>query len=259
MSKATIRMGGIKEFFARAKLVGRKLDRGDQIEESFTLSFGDPEDFLDILREPLRQILIALRQPKNIEELVDELKGNSSDIQQEINKLIELGLVVSSQISNAGVVDHAAYQRVHKDIVVELLFEDPELVEIYLETALEESHLPGGQEALVNAREYIAEAQEISARNTRFQSVWQAIAATPSDAASMQARSMLMMEISSFVEKLEMTRGDAAALLGVSKSDIANLTEGNFNHFDLDMLLDMAALAGLSPKVSLGEPKFPLA
>ena len=82
MSKATIRIGSTKEFFARAKLVGRKLDRGDQIEESFTISFGDPEDFLDILREPLRQILIALRQPKNIEELVDELKGNSSDIQR---------------------------------------------------------------------------------------------------------------------------------------------------------------------------------
>ena len=164
MSKATIRIGSTKEFFARVKLVGRELDRGDQIEESFKLSFGDPEDFLDILREPLRQILIALRQPKNIEELVYELKGNSSDIQQEINKLIELGLVVSSKISNAGVVDHAAYQRAHKDIVVELLCEDPELADIYLETALEESNLPGGQQALVNARKYVAEAQEISAR-----------------------------------------------------------------------------------------------
>ena len=252
MSKATIRIGSTKEFFARVKLVGRELDRGNQIEESFKLSFGDPEDFLDILREPLRQILIALRQPKSIEELFDELKGNSSDIQQEINKLIELGLVVSSKISNAGVVDHAAYQRAHKDIVVELLCEDPELADIYLETALEESNLPGGQQALVNARKYVADAQEISASNTRFQSVWQAIAATPSDAASMQARSMLIMEISSFVEKLEMTHGDAATLLGVSKADIANLIEGNFNHFDLDMLLDMAALAGMSPKVSLG-------
>jgi predicted XRE-type DNA-binding protein/predicted transcriptional regulator len=259
MSKATIRIGSTKEFFARAKLVGRKLDRGDQVEERFTLSFDDPDDFLDILREPLRQILISLRQPKNIEELVDELKSNSSDIQQNINKLIGLALVVRSQIIPTGFVDQYAYQRSHKDVVVELLCEDPELAEIYLETALEESHLPGGQEALVNAREYVAEAQEISVRNTRFQSVWQAIAATPSDAASMQARSMLMMEISSFVDKLEMTHGDVAALLGVSKLAIANLINGKFNHFDLDMLLDMAALAGLSPKVSLGEPKFPLA
>ena len=156
-------------------------------------------------------------------------------------------------------MDRKAYQRAHKDVVVELLCEDPELAEIYLTTALEESYLPGGQEALMNARKYVAEAEEISARSIRFQSVWQAIAATPSDAASMQARSMLMMEISSFVEKLEMSHGDVAALLGVSKSDIAKLIEGNFNHFDLDMLLDMAALAGLSPKVSLGEPKFPLA
>jgi predicted XRE-type DNA-binding protein/predicted transcriptional regulator len=258
MSKATIRIGSTKEFFARAKLVGRKLDRGDQVEERFTLSFDDPDDFLDILREPLRQILISLRQPKNIEELVDELKSNSSDIQQNINKLIGLALVVRSQIIPTGFVDQYAYQRAHKDVVVELLCEDPELAEIYLETALEESHLPGGQEALVNAREYVAEAQEILVRNTRFQSVWQAIAATPSDASSMQARSMLMMEISSFVEKLEMTHGDVAALLGVSKTDIADLINGKFNHFDLDLLLDMAARVGMSPKVSLGEPQFPL-
>jgi predicted XRE-type DNA-binding protein/predicted transcriptional regulator len=258
MSKATIRIGSTKEFFARAQLVGQKIDRDDQIEELFTLSFGDPEDFLDIFREPLRQILIALRHPKSIEELVDELRGNSSDLHQNLNKLTELGLVVRSQIATTGVVDHKAYQRAHKDVVVELLCEDPELAEIYLATALEESYLPGGQEALMNARKYVAEAEEISARSIRFQSVWQAIAATPSDAASMQSRSMLMMEISSFVEKLEMTHGDVAALLGVSKTDIADLINGKFNHFDLDLLLDMAARVGMSPKVSLGEPQFPL-
>jgi predicted XRE-type DNA-binding protein/predicted transcriptional regulator len=255
MSKATIRIGSTKEFFARAKLIGRKLDRGDPIDEFFTLSFEDPEDFLDILREPLSQILIALRQPKGIEELVDELKRNRSDVQQDIHKLIALGLVISSQISNDGIVDQMTYQRVHKNIVVELLCEDPDLAEIYLETALEESHLPGGQQALANAREYVAEAGEVSARNTRFQSIWHAIEATPSDAASMQARSMLMMAISSFVEKLEMNHRDAATLLGVSKKEMASLIKGKFNQFDLDLLLDMAARAGMSPKVHLGEPQ----
>jgi predicted XRE-type DNA-binding protein len=151
------------------------------------------------------------------------------------------------------------HERAHKEVVVELLCEDPELAEIYLETALEESNLPGGQQALVNARAYVAEAEEKSARNKSFQSVWDAIAATPSDAASMKARSMLMMAISSFVEKLEMNHRDAATLLGVSKKDIASLMKDKFNKFDLDLLLDMAARAGMSPKVSLGEPQFPVA
>jgi predicted XRE-type DNA-binding protein/predicted transcriptional regulator len=259
MSKATIRIASTKEFFARAKLIGRKLDRGDSIDESFTLSFDDPEDFLDILRKPLSQILIALRQPKSIEELVDEIQRNRSDVQQDINKLIALGLVVTSQIAALSIEDNTAYERAHKEVVVELLCEDPELAEIYLETALEESNLPGGQQALANARECVAEAEEISTRNKRFQSVWEAIAATPSDAASMQARSMLMMAISDFIEKPDMNHRDAATLLGVSKKDIASLIKGKFNQFDLDMLLDMAARAGMSPKVSLGEPQFPLA
>jgi predicted XRE-type DNA-binding protein/predicted transcriptional regulator len=259
MSKATIRIGSTKEFFARAQLVGRRCDRGGQIADSFTLSFEDPEDFLDILREPISQILIVLRQPKSIEVLADELQRNRSDLQQDIHKLIALGLVISSQISNDGIVDQMTYQRVHKDIVVELLCEDPELAEIYLETALEESHLPRGQQALANAREYVAEAAEVSGRKTRFQSIWHAIEATPSDAASMQARSMLMMAISSFVEKFDMNHRDAATLLGVSKKEMASLMKGKFNQFDLDLLLDMAARAGMSPKLSLGEHQLPVA
>lgn len=259
MSKATIRIGSTQEFFARAQLVGRKLDRGDPIDESFTLSFEDPEDFLDILREPLSQILIALRQPKSIEELVDELQINRSDVEQDIHKLIALGLVVTSQIAAPSIEDNTAYERAHKEVVVELLCEDPELAEIYLETALEESHLPGGLQALANACEYVAKAGEVSARNTRFQSIWHAIKATPSDAASMQARAMLMMAISSFVEKLDMNHRDAATLLGVSKKEMASLIKGKFNQFDLDLLLDMAARAGISPEVSLGEPQFPVA
>ena len=75
----------------------------------------------------------------------------------------------------------------------------------------------------------------------------------------MKARSMLMMAISSFVEKLEMNHRDAATLLGVSKKEMASLIKGKFNQFDLDLLLDMAARAGMSPKVSLSESKFPLA
>ena len=47
----------------------------------------------------------------------------------------------------------------HGEIVVQLLQEDPELATIYLNTAIEESHLPGGVQALLNALRYIAEAQ----------------------------------------------------------------------------------------------------
>ena len=49
--------------------------------------------------------------------------------------------------------------RSHSETVVQLLQEDPELATIYLNTAIEESHLPGGEQALLNALRYIAEAQ----------------------------------------------------------------------------------------------------
>ena len=50
-----------------------------------------------------------------------------------------------------------------------------------------------------------------------FASVWDAIEDTPQAAASMKARSTLMMELSSYIEKQGLTQAQAATLLGVTK------------------------------------------
>lgn len=47
--------------------------------------------------------------------------------------------------------------------VVEMLKADPSMADVYLATALEESHLPGGQTALLAALRHIAEAQGMAA------------------------------------------------------------------------------------------------
>jgi probable addiction module antidote protein len=47
----------------------------------------------------------------------------------------------------------------HDETVVEMLKADPEMVDVYLATALEEANLPGGQFALLAALRHIAEAQ----------------------------------------------------------------------------------------------------
>jgi predicted XRE-type DNA-binding protein len=89
----------------------------------------------------------------------------------------------------------------------------------------------------------------------RFASVWDAIEDTPQAAASMKARSTLMMELSSYIEKHGLTQAQAADLLGVSQPRVSDLMRGKINLFSLDMLLNMATAAGMSPVLKLSKPK----
>ena len=51
----------------------------------------------------------------------------------------------------------------HDETVVEMFKADAEMADVYLATALEEAHLPGGQFALLAALRHIAEAQGMAA------------------------------------------------------------------------------------------------
>ncbi len=89
----------------------------------------------------------------------------------------------------------------------------------------------------------------------RFTSVWDAIEDTPQEAASMKARSSLMMELSTVIQSSGMTQSDAAALFGVTQPRVSDLMRGKINLFSLDTLIDMAATAGMSPTVKVSKPK----
>ena len=92
-------------------------------------------------------------------------------------------------------------------------------------------------------------------KNKGFISVWDAIEDTPQAAASMKARSTLMMELSSYIEKQGLTQAQAADLLGVTQPRVSDLMRGKINLFSLDMLLNMATTAGMSPVLKLTKPK----
>ena len=91
----------------------------------------------------------------------------------------------------------------------------------------------------------------------RFSSVWDAIENTPQQAASMRARSALMMELESIIKRRDMTQAEAAALFGVTQPRVSDLMRGKINLFSLDCLMDMATAAGLDPQVTIKKPKVP--
>jgi predicted XRE-type DNA-binding protein len=91
----------------------------------------------------------------------------------------------------------------------------------------------------------------------RFTSVWDALENTPQEAASMKARSALMMALAEVIRERGMTQGEAAALFGVTQPRVSDLMRGKINLFSLDTLIDMAATAGMAPMVKVSKPKAP--
>ncbi|MEO7160780.1 MAG: XRE family transcriptional regulator [Polaromonas sp.] len=89
----------------------------------------------------------------------------------------------------------------------------------------------------------------------RFPSVWDALEDTPQQAASMKARSALMMALAEVIRERGMTQGEAAALFGVTQPRVSDLVRGKVNLFSLDTLMDMAATAGMAPMVKVSKPK----
>lgn len=92
-------------------------------------------------------------------------------------------------------------------------------------------------------------------KTTHYPSVWDAITDTPQETASLKARSKLMMELSEIIKTRKLRQKDAADLFGVTQPRISDLTRGKIHLFSLDMLMDMACTAGMSPEVTITKPR----
>ena len=79
----------------------------------------------------------------------------------------------------------------------------------------------------------------------RFLSVWDAIEDTPEQAENMKLRSIVMRALKNRIVKLKLTQERAAKLLGVTQPRVSDLMRGKINLFALDVLVNMAASAGL--------------
>jgi len=91
-------------------------------------------------------------------------------------------------------------------------------------------------------------------KRQRFRSVWDAIEATPAQAANMKARSEMMLAIRDTVGAWEVTQAVAAKRLGLTQPRMNDLVRGRINKFSLDALINVAARAGLSVRVEIVRP-----
>ena len=80
--------------------------------------------------------------------------------------------------------------------------------------------------------------------------VWDAIAASPDEAANLRMRAELMRRIAAIVNKAGWTQAEAARRMGVTQPRLNDLLRGRISRFSLDALVNMATALGW--KVSLG-------
>ena len=74
----------------------------------------------------------------------------------------------------------------------------------------------------------------------------------PADkAAEMEMRSLLLSGLGRWLANSGLTQTDAAQVLGVTQARVSDLKHGKISQFSLDLLVRVAARAGLHPKLKL--------
>ena len=84
-----------------------------------------------------------------------------------------------------------------------------------------------------------------------FDSVWDAIADTPQEAANLRARSDLMRQIAAIIKQSGWTQAVAATRCGVTQPRINDLLRGRVSRFSLDALVNIATALGRRVNVEL--------
>ncbi len=70
-------------------------------------------------------------------------------------------------------------------------------------------------------------------------------------AAEMEMRSLLRGGVNQWMTDSAMTQTEAAKVLGVTQARVSDLKRGKISQFSLDLLVRLAARAGLQPQLKL--------
>lgn len=71
------------------------------------------------------------------------------------------------------------------------------------------------------------------------------------EAEELEIRSVLLMGLERWLSTCGMTQNEAAKVLGVTQARVSDVRRGKINQFSLDLLVRLAARAGLRPTLKL--------
>jgi predicted XRE-type DNA-binding protein len=71
------------------------------------------------------------------------------------------------------------------------------------------------------------------------------------EAEELEIRAALLRGLERWLANCDMTQVEAAKILGVTQARVSDIKRGKINQFSMDLLVRLAARAGLHPKVRL--------
>lgn len=102
-TQVRIRVSSTEDFFARMRTLAQRLDRGEVVEGSITVSFEDPLDMLRVLSSQRARLLRRVReQAMPIAVLASELQRDIRAVSRDVKLLEEAGLLRTSYKTNPG-------------------------------------------------------------------------------------------------------------------------------------------------------------
>ena len=84
-----------------------------------------------------------------------------------------------------------------------------------------------------------------------FDSVFDALADTPAEAANMKARSELLSALKTRIRSWDMSQEAAAKRLGITRPRLNDLLRGKLGKFSLDALVNLATASGLTLEIRI--------
>jgi predicted XRE-type DNA-binding protein len=97
------------------------------------------------------------------------------------------------------------------------------------------------------------------AKPETYANVWDALADSPEEARNLTMRAELMISIGKAVRAWDVTQGEAAKRLGLTRPRMNDLLRSKINKFSLDALTTLAHRAGLTVKMSVKKANVKLA
>lgn len=88
----------------------------------------------------------------------------------------------------------------------------------------------------------------------RFTSVWDALEATPQEAANMRLRAKLMLELGKTVQAWGLSQKEAAKRLNITQPRLNDVLSGKINKFSLDALVNLSEAAHLGVDLRFDGP-----
>ncbi len=87
--------------------------------------------------------------------------------------------------------------------------------------------------------------------NERFDSVWDALADTPEEAANLKTRAELMQQVVAIIKKSGWSQAEAAAQCGITQPRVSDLLRGHIAKFSIDALVNIAAALKMRVHIAL--------